>query len=96
MVSEKRKLTRRHRDQMAGPGEQVLPRRPDERDESATSQAEGVRDVVRQGAEDLEHGQQDTGRQPVMDRAYEQQKGEGTPGTEPAAPDRSGAGLRKT
>lgn len=95
-TSPEKRTTRRRRDQMAGPGEQVLPRRPDERDESADSQGEGVRDVMRQAADDLQHGLQETDRKPVVERAYEQQKGEGVPGTAPAAPDRSGAGARKT
>jgi hypothetical protein len=81
---------------MATGGEQAMPRRPDERDESAQSENEDhVRDVIRQGAADEAHGLQDTGRKPVLERAYEQQKGQGVAGPA-AAPDASGAGERQT
>jgi hypothetical protein len=90
-----RGATARRRDQMATSGEATLPRRPDERDESPDSQGEGVRPVMRQAAEDVMHGQQDTGRKPVLDRAYEAQKGAGAAGA-PAEPDASGAGVHKT
>ena len=77
----------------ADSGEPAQPRLPHERDESSDSQAQGVRDVMRQAKADVERGLQDTSRKPEMDRAYEQQKGEGAPGTEPAAEDRSGVGA---
>lgn len=93
--SPQRGLTRRRRDNLANAGEAVQPRRPDERDESSDSQdQEHVRGIIKQAHDDLQHGQQDTGRKPELDRAYEQQKGEGVPGTAPAAPDRSGTGTR--
>lgn len=94
--SPRRGLTRRRRDNLAEPGEAVQPRRPDERDESSDSQdQQEVRGVIQQAHDDLQRGLQDTDRKPVADRAYEQQKGEGAPGTAPAAPDRSGAGRGK-
>lgn len=92
----KRGLTRRRRDHLAEEGEVVQPRRPDERDESSDSQdQQEVRGVIKQAHDDVTRGLQDTDRKPVLDRAYEQQKGEGVPGTAPAAPDQSGAGTRK-
>ena len=94
--SPKRGLTRRRRDNLAEAGEAVQPRRPDERDESSDSQdQEEVRGVIKQAHDDLQRGLQDTDRRPEADRAYEQQKGAGAPGTAPAAPDRSGTGAAK-
>lgn len=76
--------------------ERAEPRLPHERDESSDSQdQQGVRDVIRQGHDDLARGLQDTDRGPPLDEAYEKQKGRGVPGTAPADPDRSGAGVRK-
>jgi hypothetical protein len=90
----RRGLTRQRRDNLAEPGEAVQPRRPDERDESSDSQdQQEVRGVIKQAHDDLQRGLQDTDRKPVADRAYEQQKGGGVPGTAPAEPDRSGTGA---
>jgi hypothetical protein len=90
-----RSRTSQRRDQLGAEGERAEPRLPHERDESSDSQAQGVRKVIRQGKDDLDRGLQDTSRKPEMDRAYEAQKGAGAEGTAPAAPDQSGAGVRK-
>lgn len=93
----KRGSTSRRMDQIGeGRGERAYPRTPPELDESSDSQDHGVREVIRQGHDDLRDGLQDTSYRPETERAYEMQKGAGAPGTEPAAPDRSGAGLHKT
>ena len=72
------------------------PELPHERDESAGSAGEDQRAVARQGHEDLKRGIRDTSRKVEADAAYEMQKGKGAPGTQPAAPDASGAGEHKT
>jgi len=91
----KRGITRQRRDPPGTQGEQPEPRLPHERDESSDSQRDGVRGIIKQAHDDVVGGLQDTDRKPVLDRAYEQQKGAGVPGTAPAAPDRSGAGTRR-
>jgi len=94
--SPARGTTSRRRDQLGGEAEESWPRVPAERDESSDSQAGGVREVIRQGHDDLARGLQDTSRKQELERAYEMQKGQGAPGTAPAAGDRSGAGVHKT
>lgn len=90
-TSKRQDQTRRRRDSMGSdPAEERWPRLPAERDESADSQDQGVREVIRQAGEDLQRGVKDTSRKPEMDQAYEKQKGAGAPGTAPAAPDASG------
>lgn len=79
-----------------GKGERPYPRTPAERDESSDSQDGGVREVIRQGHDDLRDGLQDTSYKPATEKAYEMQKGAGAAGTPAAAPDRSGAGVHKT
>lgn len=79
-----------------GQGERAYPRLPPEIDESSDSQAQGVREVIRQAHDDLRDGLKDTSYRPETDRAYEMQKGPGADGTAPAPGDRSGAGLHKT
>ena len=93
--SPPRGKTTQRRGQQAGPGERAEPRLPHEHDESSDSQAQGERGVIHQAKEDLDRGLVDTGRGPEADRAYEQQKGSGVPGSAPAAPDQSGAGRRR-
>lgn len=89
--------TARRRDQQSTDGESLQPQLPQEIDESAHSQHQGEqRAVIQQAHDDIERGLQDTTRKPELDRAYEQQKGAGAPGTAPAAPDRSGAGAHQT
>jgi hypothetical protein len=73
----KRGLTRQRRGQQENAGEAVEPRLPHERDESSDSQDQGVRDVIRQGARDIEQGRVDTDRGPVMERIYRRVKGRG-------------------
>ena len=51
-------------------GEQRAPRLPHERDESSDSQTEGVREIIKQAAQDLKQGMQDTDRGPPMDEVY--------------------------
>ena len=74
-------------------GDRARPRLPHERDESSDSQDQDVRHVIHQAHDDVVKGSQDTDRKPVMERAYEQQKGSGAKGTAAASPDLSGAGA---
>jgi hypothetical protein len=85
-------MTKRSTTSIAG----HAPELPYERDESARAPQDDLRAVARQGHDDLKRGVQDTSRKPEADTAYEMQKGQGAPGTAPAAPDRSGAGQHKT
>lgn len=90
-----RGMTRQHRDALGADGDRAEPRLPHERDESSDSQTQqgaGAHEVMGQAHDDLMRGLQDTDRRTPMDRAYEQQKGSGVPGTQSAAPDRSGTG----
>ena len=66
----------------------MQPRLPNERDESADSQAGGTPGAQakgRQALRDLERGLADTSMAPVTDRTYRRVKGSDEPG-EPAAP----------
>jgi hypothetical protein len=54
--------------------DQPEPRLPHEHDQSADDQGASPTDVGRQAKQDVEKGQGDTDRGPVMDRAYKQQK----------------------
>lgn len=59
------------------PVQQAVPRLPHERDESADSQPSSEpsgRRVGRQAHADIVQGQQDTGKEPAMDAAYQKQK----------------------
>ncbi|RYF39063.1 MAG: hypothetical protein EOO25_15845 [Comamonadaceae bacterium] len=60
-----------------GQSQDTTPRLPHERDESADSQPSAeasAQRVGRQAHADVVQGQQDTGRKPAMDAAYEKQK----------------------
>lgn len=95
MASPPRSRTSQRRQVTHAEPERREPRLPHERDESSDSQVHGGQGVMKQAHDDVQRGLQDTDRRPPMEQAYEQQKGPGVAGTAPAAPDRSGAGVRK-
>jgi hypothetical protein len=55
-------------------GTDAEPRLPHEHDQSSDDQAAPPADIGRQAKSDLDQGQRDTDRRPVLDQAYERQK----------------------